>query len=146
VRRTNAELAGVVEVDGAPTGPIRLAVDELAQITGTTTRNVRAFQTLGLLAPPHLAGRRGYYDRDHLQRLRAILRLQRQGFSLLAIGVLLDAWQRGATLEQVLGLPEAGAEDSLDADTLYAFGDWRPGAGQVIALVPSTMLGRPLAS
>src|SRR5580658_2457932 len=82
----------------------QLTVDRLAYLSGTTTRNVRAFQTLGLLPRPTLHGRTGLYGPEHLDRLRAILRLQRSGFSLGAIGTLFAAWERGLTLEQVLGL------------------------------------------
>jgi DNA-binding transcriptional MerR regulator len=82
-----------------------VTVDELARAAATTTRNIRALQTKGVLAPPSLAGRVGTYGPDHLTRLRVVLRLQRRGFSLSAIRELLAAWESGATLEEVLGLP-----------------------------------------
>ena len=80
-------------------------VDDVARAAGTTTRNVRALQTKGLVPGPALLGRTGEYGVEHLIRLQAVLRLQANGFSLAAIRELLSAWERGATLEDVLGLP-----------------------------------------
>jgi DNA-binding transcriptional MerR regulator len=84
-----------------------MTVDELAREAGTTTRNVRSYQTRGLLPPPRVVGRVGYYDRTHLARLNYIDRLQERGFSLAAIRDLLAAWDEGKTLTDVLGFEEA---------------------------------------
>src|SRR5579863_6194619 len=78
-----------------------LTVDEFAREAGTTTRQVRALQTQGLLPHPDLVGRTGFYDAAHLDRLRAILRLQADGFSLASLTVLLRAWETGVSLGQV---------------------------------------------
>ena len=51
----------------------RFTVDELARLGGTTGRNVRAFQTQGLLPRPELVGRTGFYGDEHLERLRAVV-------------------------------------------------------------------------
>src|SRR5579864_9506762 len=82
-----------------------ITIDELARATGCSVRNVRALQSAGVLPPPELRGRTGFYGEDHLRRLRAVLRLQDEGFSLAAVRSLLGAWERGSTLEEVLGLP-----------------------------------------
>ena len=84
-----------------------MTVDELARRAGTTTRNVRAHQTRGLLPPPRLVGRVGYYDEGHLARLNYIERLQERGFSLAAIQELLRGWEEGRSLTEVLGFEEA---------------------------------------
>jgi DNA-binding transcriptional MerR regulator len=128
-----------------------MTVDELARSAGTTSRQVRALQTQGLLPHPELVGRTGYYDADHLERLRAILRLQAQGFSLAALAALLAAWEADMTVAQVLGLrPHAReiAEDEADV-----FGDltgaarWSsPRRGRLLSLVPSTILDQAAAS
>jgi DNA-binding transcriptional MerR regulator len=115
-------------------------VDELARRAGTTSRNVRAFQTAGLLPRPALRGRTGLYGTPHLDRLTAILRLQRAGFSLAAVGVLFDARERGLTLEQVLGMPADGAEADSPTDDLRAFDDWPVGRRVAVAVVPTTVL------
>src|SRR5205823_3066861 len=82
-------------------------IDELARVAGTTTRNIRAYQTRGLLPPPTLVGRVGHYDGGHLARLRLIARLQDQGFSLAAIVRLLSAWNTRQSLSELLGFEEA---------------------------------------
>ncbi len=95
-----------------------ITVDELARRAGTTTRNVRNYQTLGLLPPPTMAGRVGHYDEGHLARLRLIARLQDQGFSLSAIAALLQAWEDGRGLADVLGfervLTEPWSEETAE--------------------------------
>src|ERR1700690_1469675 len=110
-----------------PEPPRLLTVDELARAARTTTRQVRALQTQGLLPRPDLVGRTGFYGADHLGRLRAVLRLQASGFSLGSLATLLRAWEAGMTLGQVLGLdpePHPGTEDDLDV-----FGDLAGAAG-----------------
>jgi len=84
-----------------------MTIDELARRAGTTTRNVRAHQTRGLLPPPRMVGRVGHYGGDHLVRLAYIDRLQQRGFSLAAIRDLLTGWDEGRSLTEVLGFEEA---------------------------------------
>ncbi|MGH2706878.1 MAG: MerR family transcriptional regulator, partial [Actinomycetota bacterium] len=79
-----------------------MTIDELARRGETTTRNVRAYQTRGLLPPPHVVGRVGYYNEGHLARLKYIARLQQRGLSLAAIRDLLAAWEQGRSLGDVL--------------------------------------------
>lgn len=84
-----------------------MIIDELAREAGVTTRTIRAYQTEGLLPHPRLSGRVGLYDDGHLARLRYIAHLQSQGFSLAAIRALLDAWEDGRSLSDVLGFEGA---------------------------------------
>jgi DNA-binding transcriptional MerR regulator len=56
-----------------------LTIDELARRAGTRTTTVRLYQTKGLLPPPEIRGRLGYYNAAHLARLRVIDRLQKRG-------------------------------------------------------------------
>lgn len=84
-----------------------MTIDELARRSGVTTRNIRAHQTRGLLPPPQMSGRVGYYDAGHLARLRYVASLQARGFSLAAIQCLLEAWDEGRELTDVLGFEEA---------------------------------------
>ena len=84
--------------------PMELRIDELATRAGTTSRNVRAYQARGLLPPPRLVGRTGYYDEHHLHRLELIGELQERGFSLEAIRHTLDAWAQGGDMAQLVGL------------------------------------------
>ncbi|HEU4974446.1 MAG TPA: MerR family transcriptional regulator [Baekduia sp.] len=74
---------------GKPTG--ELTIDELAQRTGMTVRNIRAHQSRGLVPPPTVRGRTGYYGAEHLARIELIQEMQAQGFNLQAIRRLVDA-------------------------------------------------------
>lgn len=82
---------------------MRLRIDELANQTGTTSRNIRAYQARGLLHPPQLDGRTGYYDQDHVRRLEIIGELQDRGFSLEAIRAVIDTWSQGGDLAHLIG-------------------------------------------
>ncbi|GAA0909201.1 MerR family transcriptional regulator [Virgisporangium aurantiacum] len=81
-----------------------LTIEELAQRAATKTSTIRLYQSRGLLPPPHITGRVGFYSPAHLTRLRVITRLQDRGYSLNAIKELLDGWSRGASLTDLLGL------------------------------------------
>ncbi len=78
--------------------PHKLTIDQLAAAAGTTSRRVRSLQTMGLLPHPELHGRTGLYGPFHLERLRAILRLQDRGFSLESLGELFAALDAGRSL------------------------------------------------
>lgn len=79
----------------------RLTIDQLAQTAGLTVRNVRSYQSRGLIPPPEVQGRVGYYGAEHLARLQLIGEMQAQGFNLAAIAhVLQEARGDG---EEVLG-------------------------------------------
>ena len=80
------------------------SIEALASRTGSTVRNVRAYQDRGLLAPPGRKGRHAVYDDMHLARMRLILELLKRGYSLSSIKDLLDAQQRGERANGVLGL------------------------------------------
>lgn len=84
-----------------------LTIDELAARSGATTRNVRAYQSRGLMPPPTLVGRVGYYGEGHLARLRLIAALQDRGYSLASIADLLSAWEQGRSIGDLLGFEEA---------------------------------------
>jgi DNA-binding transcriptional MerR regulator len=62
-----------------------LTVDELAARVGVTVRNVRAYSARGLLPPPRMAGRTGYYGREHVARLLLVREMLAEGYSLAMI-------------------------------------------------------------
>ena len=68
---------------------VRLTIGELADAAGMTVRNVRNHQARGLIAPPSLVARTGYYGTEHLERLKLIRAMQAEGFNLEAIACLL---------------------------------------------------------
>lgn len=94
-----------------PGDAARLTIEELAERSGVSVRNLRSYQTRGLIAAPRLEKHGGpyvaYYGRDHLDRLAIIDRLRARGFSLEAIRELLDAWSEGHTVDEILGLEAA---------------------------------------
>src|SRR4051794_24435169 len=87
--------------------PTHMTIDELARRAGTTSRNVRAYQERGLLPPPERDGRVGVYGEGHLARLRLIANLADKGFSLASIAALLQAWERGHSIRDLLEVEEA---------------------------------------
>ena len=56
-----------------------------------TVRNVRAHQSRGLLPPPEVRGRTGYYGPEHVARIELIRELQADGFNLELIRRLLES-------------------------------------------------------
>lgn len=67
-----------------------MTVHELADVVGMTPRNIRAYQSKGLLPPPTITHRTARYSGLHVARLHLITSLQREGFTLNAIKRLLD--------------------------------------------------------
>lgn len=82
-------------------------IDDLAQVAGTTVRNVRSYQDRGLLPPPRREGRIGWYSDEHLARLRLIGALLERGYSLANIDELIATWESGGDLHDLLGLENA---------------------------------------
>jgi DNA-binding transcriptional MerR regulator len=65
---------------------------EVAAAVGMTERNVRAYRSRGLIDPPRMRGRVGYYGQHHLAQLRLVQSLVSHGLSLSVITQLM---QRG---------------------------------------------------
>lgn len=82
-----------------------LTIEELAAETGMTVRNIRSHRARGLLPPPEVRERIGYYGPEHLARLRMIQELQADGFNLKGIERLLN--QNDGTAEQFLSFRRA---------------------------------------
>ena len=92
--------------DGPSPGSERhLTVEQLAGRTGMSVRNIRNHQSRGLLPPPEVRARVGYYGEEHVARLRLIQEMQAQGFKLTAIKRLIG--EHGPSTEQFLGLKRA---------------------------------------
>ena len=69
-----------------------LSIQEVARIVGTTSRTLRHYDAIGLLAPSRVAGNGyRYYDQGALIRLQRILLLRDLGLGLRAIGEVLDS-------------------------------------------------------
>ena len=93
-----------------------LTIDELSRETRMTTRNIRAHQSRGLLPPPVVRARTGYYGPEHVARIRLIQDMQEQGFNLKSIERLLELGAGGGS-EQAL---------QFERTLLQPFGDERP--------------------
>ena len=99
-------------------------VDDLARLAGTTVRNVRAYQDRGLLPPPRRQGRAGWYSDAHLARLRLIGQMLERGYSLANIKELVDTWESGQDVGDLLGLEAAlSAPWSDEAPTVVSADD-----------------------
>jgi DNA-binding transcriptional MerR regulator len=83
----------------------QLTIEQLAAESGMTVRNIRAHQARGLLSPPEVRQRIGYYGREHLSQLRLIRQLQDDGFNLNGIKRLLEDTQ--GTAERLLSFKQA---------------------------------------
>jgi len=68
-----------------------MTIRELAGRTGMTIRNIRAHQTRGLLPPPEVHGRTGYYNQDHVARIELTREMQAEGLNLEAIRRVLES-------------------------------------------------------
>jgi DNA-binding transcriptional MerR regulator len=73
----------------APEG--MMTIGELARRTGMTVRNIRAHQTRGLLPPPEVHGRTGYYSEEHVARIELTREMQAEGLNLEAIRRVLES-------------------------------------------------------
>lgn len=81
-----------------------MTIDQLAAAARMTVRNVRAYAGRGLIQPPRLVGRTGYYGKEHVDRLLLIRDLLDRGYTLAAIE---------EALEKNGGVPAASALEVL---------------------------------
>jgi DNA-binding transcriptional MerR regulator len=119
-----------------------LTIDELARRIGMTVRNIRAHQSRGLLPPPEVRGRTGYYGADHVARLELIQELQAEGFNLELIRRLLD--NAGGSSSEVLRFKHAleqpfGTEQPATMGVAEMIAEW--GTADPMLLYKSLELG-----
>lgn len=93
-------------------------IDQLAQVTAMTVRNIRAHQSRGLLPAPVVRGRTGYYGPEHVARIRMIVDMQADGFNLNAIRRLLASTPPG-TATQALDFGRSLREPWEDEQTEF---------------------------
>jgi DNA-binding transcriptional MerR regulator len=97
--------------DSAPPGAevrAEMTIEQLAHETGMSVRNIRNHQSRGLLPPPEVRARIGYYGPRHVARLRLIQELQSEGFKLSAVEKLIG--EHGANADRLVGLRKAITE------------------------------------
>jgi DNA-binding transcriptional MerR regulator len=107
-------------------GDRELTVDELAARVGVTVRNLRAYSARGLLPPPRMVGRTGYYGRQHVARLLLVREMLAEGYSL-------------AMIERTLASAPANASTATLALHRALLAPWLPPE-------PETMTGAQLAA
>jgi DNA-binding transcriptional MerR regulator len=96
--------------------PADLTIEQLAAETGMTVRNIRAHQARGLLDPPEVRLRVGYYGPRHVERLKLIQELQDDGFNLAGIKRLLEDDQ--ATAQRLARFRQALSDAAEPSQTL----------------------------
>jgi DNA-binding transcriptional MerR regulator len=77
--------------------PTRFTLEELAEATGMTPRNVRAYQTRGLISRPAREGRRSVYGQDQVHQILSIQRARAEGASLELLSTIVTD---GGSLER----------------------------------------------
>jgi DNA-binding transcriptional MerR regulator len=105
-----------------------MTIRQLAERTGMTVRNIRAHQTRGLLPPPTVRGRTGYYGEEHIARIELTREMQADGLNLEAIRRVLDSGDGTAAaifdFTRTLRAPfEDEAPEIVDAEELTGIWD-----------------------
>jgi DNA-binding transcriptional MerR regulator len=99
-----------------------LTVEQLAYETGMSVRNIRNHQSRGLLPPPDVRSRVGYYGPAHVARLRLIQEMQAEGFKLSAISRLIG--EHGEDADRFVGLRQAvTAPFATESPEVYSRGE-----------------------
>ncbi len=127
-----------------------MRIAELAERSGVSVRNIRFYHQAGVLTRPRLQGRTGWYDEEHLRRLRFVRQLQERGYSLAAIADMITA-QVPDGLEPMTGMqvgrdeldvlvPALQGRDDLVDGTLVRLGVLTPaGPGRYDVTEPSLL-------
>src|SRR5690242_18080034 len=94
-------------VDRGCAGLAEYRLDDLARISGVSSRNIRAYRERGLLDPPRRQGRSAFYDDYHLSQLKTINQLLRKGFNSAHIAEFFERMREGHDLAAILGVQQA---------------------------------------
>lgn len=113
---------------GSSSAEGEMTIRQLAERTGMTVRNIRAHQTRGLLPPPTVRGRTGYYGEEHVARIELTREMQADGLNLEAIRRVLDSGDGSAAeifdFTRALRAPfEDEAPEIIDAEELASIWD-----------------------
>lgn len=141
-----------------------MTITELADSVGMTPRNIRAYQSRGLLFAPEIRGRVARYSGAHAARLQLIASLQREGFTLAAVKSLLEnprsysaivserrrQFREGVSdISQTVPIPEKRIRELLPAlphDLTETGLVWRDDDGQLVSHTVLVGVGRTLAA
>ncbi len=81
-------------------------LDDLARISGVSSRNIRAYRERGLLDAPRRQGRSAFYDDYHVSQLKTINQLLRKGFNSAHIAEFFARMREGHDLAAILGVQQ----------------------------------------
>jgi len=96
-------------------------VEEIARAAGVGVDTVRFYQGRGLLPAPERRGRIAIYKDSHLERLKRIRELNRQGLTLAGVKRALEQDERAQLHQALLGaLERAEGNPSYSAEELAA--------------------------
>ncbi|MDR6115136.1 MULTISPECIES: MerR family transcriptional regulator [unclassified Sphingomonas] len=111
-----------------------LDIAEIAKATGLSSRALRFYEARGLIRPLRSEGGRRIFGAGELERLHAIVALKRAGFTLAAIGRMLDRpdARLGPMVAAQLAVVEAQAAVLADTATLLHSIQSRIDAGERI--------------
>jgi len=118
-------------------------LDDLARISGVSSRNIRAYRERGLLDPPRRQGRSAFYDDYHLSQLKTINQLLRKGYNSAHIAEFFARMREGHDLAAILGVQQAilGGKTE-DPRPVSAVLDLDPECGEAERLVSSGLAER----
>lgn len=112
-------------------------IEDLARRSEMTVRNIRAHRSRGLLPPPRMIGRVGYYGPQHRRRLEQIRQMQDEGLNLAAISrVLID----GRLTDVTAGVFREPEGHPVDGDELAQRFGIEPDAAVLAAAVEAGVL------
>jgi DNA-binding transcriptional MerR regulator len=141
-----------------------MTITELADRVGMTPRNIRAYQSRGLLFAPEIRDRVARYSGAHAARLTLIASLQREGYTLAVIkglfanpdsysAVVADRRHRfhegSSDIPDTVPIPEDRIRallPHLPEDLTETGLAWRDETGQLVSHTVLVAVGRTLAS
>ncbi len=86
----NMSISSIKESEKKDSEAHYMTIEELADYIGMSVRNIRAYNSAGMLPPITLRGRLGLYGTEHTARLEVIRSLREQGFGLERIKQILQ--------------------------------------------------------
>ncbi len=119
--------------------PDSVDISALAEATGVTPRTIRYYVQQGLLQSPSKRGPGANYDRNLIDRLQLIKRLQREHLPLAEIRNQLELLDDNGVREALGGLPELPLQESSVAYVRSVLSRGEPGGQAEL----NSLVGQP---
>lgn len=110
-------------------------LDDLARISGVSSRNIRAYRERGLLDPPRRQGRSAFYADYHLSQLRTINQLLSKGYNSAHIAEFFARMREGHDLAAILGVQQVRGSRSGERSSAGVVLDVDPDSDEAHRLV-----------